>query len=106
MGKAEDLKKSAKEKRQEKAREKAGAVAKKDKVEEVDETAEVCPMCVHAGSTWRNARHRAIRKNRECSLACIWNLFITCSRCRACEPCLGLFEKWRTDELTDVACRS
>jgi hypothetical protein len=67
MGKAEDVKKSAKEKRQEKAREKAGAVAKKDKVEEVDETAEVCPMRPGvAGSTRRNARHRAIRKNREC----------------------------------------
>ena len=59
MGKAEDVKKSAKEKRQEKAREKAGAVAKKDKVEEIDETAEVCPMClrccVHAGA--RGAMH-------------------------------------------------
>jgi hypothetical protein len=40
----EEPKKSSKEKRQEKARLKAGAVAKKDKTEEVDEVAEVrCP---------------------------------------------------------------
>ena len=45
MGKEkEEPKKSSKEKRQEKARLKAGAVAKKDKAEEVDEVAEVrCP---------------------------------------------------------------
>ncbi len=55
MGKdKEEPKKSSKEKRQEKARLKAGAVAKKDKSDEVDEVAEVgCPARERACDGWR-----------------------------------------------------
>ena len=61
MGKEVEVKKSAKEKRQEKARLKAGAVAKKEKTVEVDEVGEVGPIDEMRRCTLQQRARRDLR---------------------------------------------